>query len=526
MSGIPLSTTANDVSWQRLNVYDKSNVNWSATPVKTFNVYATSDGNGNFVFEDGKFAIDGGATNTPPSFNNAPASTTTIKLLDGSETSIDPDLMGTLISDNVYALRGTPAAPVVGTYAANVFTAVSGQDSMTAPSATSKTSNLSFAWSAADQNASVNTETWMADYTNKISASNTAKVEWELASSKDHGTNGSISATADIDGQWVTESTYITPGKYHVTMTEYDTLGQQFATKSSGLTLTADGTIDTVLAMRDSYLVTGTGQMSVGASEGTLYNDKGTPSTATLVSTTSNGLLTFNPDGSFIYDPDDSFVGLDTFVYKAELGSDSSIATVNLQVVPDIGLLADSLTEYSIIGLSTFGYFEHGATLAKSDAMQSDYAALSEQGLSADRIMYELANELGQTSAARVLFPFLVNPTADDQAIGDFLSTVYDVLFDRTPDDVGKAYWINDIKDAVGRGEDIDPFVYIIMNGAQEADMQTLTVKSLIAAEQVFQQYQHNDTISYSESAAFLTSTSTGTVNILDQMVQVYNGAV
>ena len=526
LSGIPLSTTAGEVSWQRLNVYDKAQENWQTTPTKTFNVYTTSDGNGNFVFADGKFAIDGGATNTPPSADNAPASTTTIKLLDGSQTFIDPDLMGTLISEGTYALRGTPAAPVVGTYAAGVFTALSGQDSMTTPSANSKTSKLSFAWTAADENASTNTVSWMAAYTNKTSASHTAKIEWVLASSKDHGTNGSVSTTADIDGKWVTEPTYITPGKYHVTMTEYDSLNQQFAATSSFLTLTANGSIDTVLAMRDSYLVNGPGQLSVTAGDGTLYNDKGTPTKATLVSTTSNGSLTFNEDGSFVYDPDDSFVGLDTFVYKAEAGDESSIATVNLQVVPDIGLLAGSLDEYAIIGLSTFGYLEHGSTLAESDAMQATYAELVDQGLDADRIMYTLANELGETSAARVLFPFLANPTADDQAINGFLDKVYDVLFDRTPDDVGRAYWLNDIKAAIGRGEDIDPYVYIIMNGAQNPDMQTLAAKSLIAAEQIFQQYQHNDTITDVESATFLTATDTSTTNILDNMVVVYNDAV
>lgn len=526
LSGIPLSTTAGEVSWQRLNVYDKADENWQATPTKTFNVYTTSDGNGNFEFAGGKFAIDGGATNTPPSADNAPASTTTIKLLDGSQTFIDPDLMGTLISADTYALRGTPAAPVVGTYVAGVFTAISGQNSMTTPSVTSKTSNLSFAWTAADESASANTESWMSAYTNKTSASHTAKIEWVLASSKDHGTNGSVSTTADIDGKWVTEPTYITPGKYHVTMTEYDSLNQQFAAKSSILTLTADGSIDTILAMRDSYLVNGPGQLSIAATDGTLYNDKGTPTKATLVSTTSNGSLTFNEDGSFVYDPDDSFVGLDTFVYKAEAGGESSIATVNLQVVPDIGLLAGSLDEYAIIGLSTFGYLEHGSTLAESDAMQTAYAELANQGLDADRIMYNLANELGETTAARVLFPFLTNPTTDDQSINNFLDTVYDVLFDRTPDDVGRAYWLNDIKAAIGRGEDIDPYVYIIMNGAQEADMQTLAAKSLIAAEQIFQQYQHNDTITDVESATFLTATDANTSNILDNMVVVYNDAV
>ncbi|MDP2121537.1 MAG: VCBS domain-containing protein, partial [Hoeflea sp.] len=41
------------------------------------------------------------------------------------------------------------------------------------------------------------------------------------------------------------------------------------------------------------------------------------PLTAELVSTTQNGVLVFNPDGTFTYDPVNTFVGVDTFTYRA-----------------------------------------------------------------------------------------------------------------------------------------------------------------------------------------------------------------
>ncbi|MDP3527379.1 MAG: VCBS domain-containing protein, partial [Hoeflea sp.] len=41
------------------------------------------------------------------------------------------------------------------------------------------------------------------------------------------------------------------------------------------------------------------------------------PLTAELVSTTQNGVLVFNADGTFTYDPVNTFVGVDTFTYRA-----------------------------------------------------------------------------------------------------------------------------------------------------------------------------------------------------------------
>jgi hypothetical protein len=55
--------------------------------------------------------------------------------------------------------------------------------------------------------------------------------------------------------------------------------------------------------------------------------------TASLVSTTSNGLLVFNADGSFLYTPNLNWFGTDTFTYKLNDGKvDSNVATVTIQV--------------------------------------------------------------------------------------------------------------------------------------------------------------------------------------------------
>jgi VCBS repeat-containing protein len=54
---------------------------------------------------------------------------------------------------------------------------------------------------------------------------------------------------------------------------------------------------------------------------------------ATLISDVSHGDLSFNADGSFIYDPDNDYVGTDSFTYRAFDGiAVSNIATVHITV--------------------------------------------------------------------------------------------------------------------------------------------------------------------------------------------------
>jgi len=57
--------------------------------------------------------------------------------------------------------------------------------------------------------------------------------------------------------------------------------------------------------------------------------------TASLVTPTQNGSLTFLPTGTFIYTPNAGFTGTDTFTYRAsDLNSLSNLATATITVVP------------------------------------------------------------------------------------------------------------------------------------------------------------------------------------------------
>ena len=92
---------------------------------------------------------------------------------------------------------------------------------------------------------------------------------------------------------------------------------------------------DPPVAVDDAYTVNEDGTLQVTES-GVLENDvdmDGDTLEAAIKDTTSNGNLMLNVDGSFIYQPNPDFNGVDTFTYKANDGSsDSNLATVTIIV--------------------------------------------------------------------------------------------------------------------------------------------------------------------------------------------------
>lgn len=94
--------------------------------------------------------------------------------------------------------------------------------------------------------------------------------------------------------------------------------------------------VSSVIAADDAFEATEDVVLNVSAATGVLSNDTdadGTPLTASVVETTTNGVLNLSNDGSFTYTPNAEFVGEDTFTYEAQgQDGDASTATVTITV--------------------------------------------------------------------------------------------------------------------------------------------------------------------------------------------------
>ncbi len=88
------------------------------------------------------------------------------------------------------------------------------------------------------------------------------------------------------------------------------------------------------VALPDSYAASEDTTLSVSA-PGVLGNDSdadGDTFTASLIATTTNGLLTLNANGSFTYRAATNFFGTDTFTYRARQSSSQQSATVAVSI--------------------------------------------------------------------------------------------------------------------------------------------------------------------------------------------------
>lgn len=96
------------------------------------------------------------------------------------------------------------------------------------------------------------------------------------------------------------------------------------------------GPASAAFTQNDAYLVAEDTQLVGNVLDNDL--DDGFPMTARLIAGPSNGSLTLNLDGSFVYQPAANFTGADTFIYTADdiLGpNNSATVTINVSSVYD-----------------------------------------------------------------------------------------------------------------------------------------------------------------------------------------------
>jgi VCBS repeat-containing protein len=100
--------------------------------------------------------------------------------------------------------------------------------------------------------------------------------------------------------------------------------------------LNVAGANDVPVAVNDLYFAEFGGQLTVSAVAGVTANDEDPDRqglTATRITNPTHGSLTFNGDGSFVYTPNPTYRGMDSFTYRvSDGGDDSNTATVSIRV--------------------------------------------------------------------------------------------------------------------------------------------------------------------------------------------------
>ncbi|MFX1441204.1 MAG: tandem-95 repeat protein, partial [Promethearchaeota archaeon] len=232
--------------------------------------------------------------------------------------------------------------------------------------------------------------------------------------------DGSFTYTPDPDF-WGTDSfTYLV----------YDGIdASEFAT----VTITVNAVQDAPVAVDDFYSIDEDTELSTyGAGiVGVLANDydaDGDPLEAVLVDYPSYGLLTFDPDGNFLYVPDANFYGTDLFTYYLFDGFDTSLlATVTITV--------NSINDYPV-------------------AVDDTYAIDEDSILIVDSATGVLANDYDIEGSALEAY-FLDLPS------NGILSLNLDGSFTYTPD---PDFW------------GTDSFTYLVYDGIDASEFATVTI--------------------------------------------------
>jgi hypothetical protein len=179
--------------------------------------------------------------------------------------------------------------------------------------------------------------------------------------------------------------------------------------------------IQDVTAFDDSYSVI-TGSTLTVSAPGVLLNDteiSAKPLTAIIATTPAHGLLTLNPDGSFIYTPTAHFIGNDSFTYVANNGTTSSLpATVTIAVgKATLTVTASALSTTYGSPLPVFGYSFSGFVNGDSATAASGAPAFATPATAASPAgTYSIVPSLGTLASNFYTFTFVTSTLSVNKA--------------------------------------------------------------------------------------------------------------
>jgi hypothetical protein len=216
----------------------------SGDTAKTVNVYAeTKDSlfvNPAISGQSGSVSADGLVMVSPETSTEDTIVNFALDFLYSGSTTLHPSLFTWNSNETHLSQLAEPTAVVAGTMSDGAFSVLAGQTNLDTNAVSTNQSNLVFGWTGENPLAAPDSNNWLNQYTNKISAQNLAQITFTQSGNPDLAP---VLATADIDGRWSTATgKALGNGTYTVLMTEYfntgNQVGSQIGRTSKELTVT------------------------------------------------------------------------------------------------------------------------------------------------------------------------------------------------------------------------------------------------------------------------------------------------
>ena len=143
-------------------------------------------------------------------------------------------------------------------------------------------------------------------------------------------TNGTLTLNTDGSFSYVPNANFVGSDSF-----TYKANDGTASSNTATVTITVSAVNDPHSAQADTYSIAENNTLSEPAANGVLKNDTNPDNDSLDLSVTTNptnGTVTLNDDGSFVYTPNNNFAGTDSFVYQASDGNTTVSATVTINV--------------------------------------------------------------------------------------------------------------------------------------------------------------------------------------------------
>ena len=128
---------------------------------------------------------------------------------------------------------------------------------------------------------------------------------------------------------------------------------------------------------------------------------------------------------------------------------------------------AADITGKDLLAKIYIGYYGRAPDPDGLDFWLDQLTTAEQQGEARGKVLDDIANSFAGSEEAQARFPFLGKADPSDAEIESFVASVYENLFNRTPDHAGKTFWRKEIEDHLSEGGTPGAIILDMVSGSQ-----------------------------------------------------------